>query len=62
MSGVCLTIWVCIFHCYNDGGELNLGAKFLSVSGLPGSQPGGTMSEQNHSGSKSHLLNTWPRI
>ena len=59
---VCLMIRFCGFLCHVDASELGFGAKFPSSSGLPGSQPGGTISEQNHSIYECPLLNIQPRI
>jgi len=59
---VCSMIWLCAFLCHADGSELGFGAKFPSLSGLPGSQAGGTISKQNHSIYECPLLNIEPRI
>lgn len=53
-------IWVCVIHGHNDRAELGFRAKFPSLSESHGSQTGGTISEQNHSGYERPLLNAGP--
>lgn len=40
--------WVSVSRGHNDRGGLGFGAKFPSLAGSPGSQPGGIIMKQNH--------------